>query len=465
MVAPAGAQLDEVHRAADLFNPSKVAIGLEHFFTTQWRIPIIAEMRRLERPGTPLARQLLAEGEMRRDERKRKRGSTREGIWLVLHLNPRKRGSQEQQLVALARRLRARGTAVTYLFSSLPPEWLARELDALGVRVGRLDFARPLFAAAALYARLQRARPALVHFHFVAASSPLVVAARLAGARVIVNDHITLTRAYDSALYEELKRLRDTAVGPLVALRLAVSPFVAESVVRFGHVAPGRIQIVENGVDVPRFARASGAGVKEELGVDGPLVVCVSRLAREKGVDVAVRAWPRVGRGAVLALVGDGPLARELVELAARLGVADRVRLVGLRDDVERLLAACDVSIVPSSWDEAFGQAVAESMAAGRAVVVTQSGAMPELVGDSGLVVPRHDPAALAAAIDRLLADDELRRRLGREAQARARRLYDLPRWVDRMVAVYDRVAGAAEAQVGRGTPPSRAAAAGRASG
>jgi glycosyltransferase involved in cell wall biosynthesis len=236
--------------------------------------------------------------------------------------------------------------------------------------------------------------------------------------------------------------MRDAAVNPLVDLRLAVSGFVAESVLRVEHVPPSRIAVVENGVDVPRFERASGDGVAEELAIDRggqPLVVCVSRLWREKGVETAVRAVPRLERGAVLALVGDGPLERELGELAARLGVRERVRVLGLRDDVERLLAAADVSIVPSSWDEAFGQAVAESMAAGKPVVVTRSGAMPSIVGGAGLVVPKKDPDALAHAVNRLLADAALRARLGAEARARARAHYDLPRWVDRMLAVYAR--------------------------
>jgi glycosyltransferase involved in cell wall biosynthesis len=362
----------------------------------------------------------------------------------VLHLNAKKRGSQEQQLLALAERMRARGTPLTYVFARPPVTWLTEALSAQGVELRVLDYAQPWRSAARLWRALSnegRARPALVHFHYVRASSPLIAAARLAGARVIVNDHVTLTRARDELWYETLKRARNTMANPLVDLRLCVSGFVAESVARIEHVDPARICVVENGIDLDRFAHASPAGVREELGAEGrPLVVCVSRLSVEKGVETLIRALPLVGRDVVLALVGDGPMEARWRALAGELGIADRVRFLGLRDDVERLVAACDVAVVPSQWDEAFGQAVTEGMAAGKPVVVTRSGAMPEILGDTGLVVPKRDSAGLARAIGALLDDPQTRARLGKAAQARAREHFGLDRWVDRMVAVYERV-------------------------
>jgi len=365
----------------------------------------------------------------------------RGGIWLVLHLAPKKRGSMEQQLVALCERLGARGMPVTLVFSATPPPWLMQALTERRVSVRTLSFAPAHRAALELYAQLRPARPQLVHFHFVRASSPLVVAARLVRARTVVHDHVTLTRASSSRAYEGLKVLRDAMCGGLADLRVAVSRAVADSVADVEHVDPARIAVVENGIDLERFARADGAGVKEELGCAGrPLVVCVSRLQREKGVESAIRALPHLQRDAVLALVGDGPLEGSCRALAASSGVADRVRLIGLRDDVERLVAAADVVVVPSHWEEAFGLAVVEGMAAGKPVVVSRSGAMPELVGDAGVVVPKRDPLALARAVGALLDDPQQAARLGRAAQARALRRFSLGRWVDDLIAVYARL-------------------------
>jgi glycosyltransferase involved in cell wall biosynthesis len=360
------------------------------------------------------------------------------GVWLVLDLNPKKRGSQEQQLLALADAFARRALPLAYLFSRLPPPWLGRELDARGVTVRALDFRRPLAAAAALWPALVEGRPRLVHFHFVAPKSPLVMMARAAGARVIVHDHYVLRRASGSRVRELAKRLRDGVVGRFVDVRVAVSEFVAASVASVAHVPASSLRVVPNGVDVDRFARADGSAARRELGVGGaPLIACIARLSPEKGVDTAIRALARVPPPAQLVLVGDGPLERELRRLAAALGVSGRARFVGLRDDVERWLAAADVAVTPSRGEEAFGQSVVEAMAAGRPVVVTRSGAMPAIVGDTGLVVPRDDPPAMARALAELCGDVRRRERLGQAAQARARARFGMDAWVARTLAVY----------------------------
>jgi glycosyltransferase involved in cell wall biosynthesis len=378
-------------------------------------------------------------GIQRRDKRNDSSTGAEHGIWLVLHLRPRKKGSLEQQLLALADGLACRGLSLTLVFSEPPKPWLMHELDLRGVKVRTLPFSRPYTAAMELLALLREARPTLVHFHFLRATSPLVAAARLAGARVVLHDHITPVRAHASRLYEVMKKARDLMWNPLVDLRVAVSDVVADSVTDVEHVDRRRVVTVENGIDTERFEQADGAGIKTELDCVGkPLLVCVSRLKAEKGVESAVRALPLVGRDAVLALVGEGPEEVPLRELAAELRITDRVRFLGVRDDVDRILAASDVVVVPSHWEEAFGLAVVEGMAAGKPVVVSQSGAMPEIVGATGVVVPKKDPPALAAAITRLLDDPLLCTRLGRIARARARGRYGMRRWVEDMVAVYE---------------------------
>src|SRR5437867_3522519 len=103
-------------------------------------------------------------------------GSTGEAIWVICHLSPKKRGSMEQQFVALARRLRPRGVPLTYVFAAPPIAWLRDELERLAVTVHTLDFQHELTATWQLARLLRGARPALVHFHFVRAYSPLVAA-------------------------------------------------------------------------------------------------------------------------------------------------------------------------------------------------------------------------------------------------------------------------------------------------
>jgi glycosyltransferase involved in cell wall biosynthesis len=357
-------------------------------------------------------------------------------VWVVLHLSPRKRGSMEQQLVAVARGLRREGVGVTYVVAAPPPLWLAAELADAGAEVRALALGDRL-APLQLGAWLRAARPPLVHFHFVRAYSPLVAAARLCGATVVVNDHVTLTRAGGSRLREAAKRARAALLNPLVDVRVAVSRTVAESVRTIEHAAA--VEVLENGIELQRFS-ADGAAVRRELAIGArPLIACVSRLSAEKGVESAIRMMPLVRREATLALVGDGPMEPRWRALAAELGVGAAVRFLGVRDDVPAVLAASDVVVVPSHWEEAFGLAVVEGMAAARPVVVTRSGAMPELVGDAGLVVPKRDPAALAGAVTRLLDDPRLRQRFGRAARRRAEARFGMERYVARVAALYRR--------------------------
>jgi glycosyltransferase involved in cell wall biosynthesis len=138
-----------------------------------------------------------------------------------------------------------------------------------------------------------------------------------------------------------------------------------------------------------------------------------------------------------LAMVGEGPREASWRALAGTVGLQDRVHFLGLRSDVEEILAAASLVVVPSEWEEAFGLAVIEGMASAKPVVVTRSGAMPHIVGDAGIVVPKADPPALARAIGTVLSDRVLARRLAIAGRARVESLYSMALYVDRMVDAY----------------------------
>jgi glycosyltransferase involved in cell wall biosynthesis len=357
-------------------------------------------------------------------------------VWWIAALRSKKRGSFEDQLLAVAARLRAEGTNFHVVLAEAPASFrdaLTRE----GARVHTLDFLKAM-APWTLAGWLREWPAELVHFHFVRPYSPLVAAARFSGAKVVVNDHVTLEPASRSKARQAMKKLRGMALNPLFHRRVAVSTVVADSVVEIEEVDPEMVDVIENGIDLDRFIGGDGAPVRRELGLgERPLILCVSRLQKEKGVETAIRMMPGLGRDAVLALAGDGPMEAEWRRLVVTLHLEDRVRFLGVRHDVERLYAAADVVVAPSHWEEAFGLAVVEAMASSRAVVVTRSGAMPELVGDAGVVVPKKDWLALAGAVSRLLDDRTLAARLGEAARQRAEARYSMPRFVDDVIALY----------------------------
>ena len=160
------------------------------------------------------------------------------------------------------------------------------------------------------------------------------------------------------------------------------------------------------------------------------MVGCVAVMRAEKGHEDLIEAFSRVSRrhaDAHLVLVGDGmPLAEQLRERVRALGqpLARRIHFAGRRKDVGTALRAFDVFALPTRR-EAFGTVFVEAAAMGLPVIGTQVGGVPETMmpGRSGLLVPPNDPGALAQALDLLLGDAALRRRMGEAGRARVRDL------------------------------------------
>jgi rhamnosyl/mannosyltransferase len=195
-------------------------------------------------------------------------------------------------------------------------------------------------------------------------------------------------------------------------------------------VAPyrDRFHVVPLGIDADPLLvldrdRPGARALRERHG--DPFLLFVGRLRHYKGLHVLLDAMPRVA--AKLVIVGEGPKGPALREQVRRLGIGDRVVFAGSLDDaaLHDHLAAAAIGLLPSSTEtEAFGLAMVEYMAAGLPVVSTELGTGTSYVnqdGVTGLIVPANDPAALAAAIQRLLGDPGLRGRMGVAGRARVR--------------------------------------------
>jgi glycosyltransferase involved in cell wall biosynthesis len=174
----------------------------------------------------------------------------------------------------------------------------------------------------------------------------------------------------------------------------------------------GSVLTIHNGV--PDEQRAAADRPRP-----GPLVGAIGRFERQKGFDLLIRALAEIG-DASLVLVGDGSERPTLEDLADTVGVADRVLWRGWTDDARSYFGAFDVFAFPSRF-EGFPLALLEALLARSAVVATDEGDVSEIVqdGETGLLVRAEDPKALAGAIRRLLADADLRRRLGEQGRQR----------------------------------------------
>ena len=174
---------------------------------------------------------------------------------------------------------------------------------------------------------------------------------------------------------------------------------------------PDSVLTIHNGV--PDDQRAA----VDRPALPGRLVGAIGRFERQKGFDILIRAVSQI-EDVTLVLVGEGSERQRLQELAENDGVADRVVWNGWTDDARSYLGAFDVFALPSRF-EGFPLALLEALLARSAVVAADVGSVAEAVRDAetGLLVPAEDPEALARAIRRLLADCELRRRLGEQGR------------------------------------------------
>lgn len=300
------------------------------------------------------------------------------------------------------------------------------------VRRHRIDLlhldGRPGFPFGRLAARLSR-RPTLAHLH---AMLPM-----------------PLPR-------EILSRLPWFSASRAIAVSAAVRTWALDWL----PIAPDRVEVLYNGHDFERFAFPP-ADARERvrgelgLGLDLPVIGLIGRLDfGQKGQDVMVRALPKVHErhpDARLLVVGDGPDLRRCKALAASSDLTGAVVFAGYRHDIEAVLAAVDVVVVPSTCEEGLALVALEALAAGRPVIASQSGGLIEVVlhGDTGLVVPKGNSIALGEAVSRLLDDSALARRLGANGRKLARR-FSLESHVERLTAIYEAMVPRAEQGTGR---------------
>lgn len=200
--------------------------------------------------------------------------------------------------------------------------------------------------------------------------------------------------------------------------------------------------------------RAERGAARRALGLDDelPVLAVVGRISDWKGQDVLVRALaeaPLRDRGAIgLIAGGTWPGAEEraarVLELAGELGVADRLRMLGFREDVSAVFGAADVVAVPSTAPDPLPGAAIEAAAAGCAVIASASGGLPEIIrdGETGRLIAPGDPAVLAGVAAELIDHPELRERLGAAARAEARERFSPRRLLERVQDLYAEVLG-----------------------
>ncbi|MBI2765295.1 MAG: glycosyltransferase family 4 protein [Chloroflexi bacterium] len=359
-------------------------------------------------------------------------------------------GGMETHVVDLAAEYVSRGIATLVavpeaaLFDSI-----AARVAAAGARAARIDTdARhgrlEQVRGSVRISRMFRAfRPTVVHVHTGGATGGVGVVALarvLTGARVVVTEHDVPVQHPTFG-----QRFARWAMDRLSTTIVAVSRRnAAIRKARVGMHCPHSAAVL-NGVPVGPVAAAERVAnrnrVRAELGLagDAPVIGCLVRLAGGKGLDDLLNAFAlvRARRECSLLLVGDGPLREQLAALAGKLGVAGDVVFAGKRPQPAPYLDAMDVFAlaVPAG---SMSIALLEAMARGLPPVITFCGPEEAVIpGETGLGAAPRDPGSLAAALESLVRDGDLRERLGAAAAAHVRTHFSVSRVADDLLACY----------------------------
>ncbi|MDX6435416.1 MAG: hypothetical protein QOK34_250 [Gaiellaceae bacterium] len=319
------------------------------------------------------------------------------------------------------------------------------QIDQLGREISPL---RDLVATVRLARLIRKERPQILHTHTAKAGTVGRVAAILAGSRrppIIVHTfHGHVLRRYFGPLRSRFFRQLERWLATKTTALIAVSPQVRDDLVALGVAPKERFVVIRLGIELDERVAAESTNGRADnrryLGIPGDrfAVGWIGRMTAVKRTDDILVAFKRLrdsGVDAVLCLVGDGPDRPELERRAHELGVIRDTVFLGYQEDVAPFYSAFDALILPSS-NEGTPVSAIEALAAGRPVVATRVGGVPDVVrdGEDGFLVEAGDTDELADRLEQLARDPALRERMGKQGRERV-----LPRYaVDRLVEDVD---------------------------
>lgn len=352
-------------------------------------------------------------------------------------------GGTEGQVLEIASRLdRARFAVIVCCLKG--EGIIARELRERGVRVvalgGRGKF--DIRTLAKLFSLIRAERPDVIHAFLFWANLLSRVFGKLLRVPVLISSY----RGVD--VWKRWHRvLADRVTSRWAQVMTCCSDAVRR--VAFSQVLGDETKFItiHNGVDVDRF-NGQTALTKHDLGLheDLPVIGTVCRLYEPtKGIAVLLEAVAKLTEQAAspccqLLIVGEGPAFGKFRDLGVRLGIDRWVVFAGARRDIPRVLPLMEIFVLPSLY-EGFGIAIIEAMAAGRPVIATAVGGIPEIVvhGETGLLVPPGDPIALAAAIRSLISDSKRALSFGARGRKRVHDKFSIEMVVRRHEELYER--------------------------
>ncbi len=351
-------------------------------------------------------------------------------------------GGIENYIKMLAETQAKQGLKVTALVTAPGRKTIVERVNGVEViKAGRLATMASTPLSAALFVWMRRLKADIVHLHFPHPPGEVANLWLGRGQRTVITYHSDIIR--QKRLLQLYKPLLWRVLSQAHRL-IATSPPYIRSSPYLSRVAE-KCVVIPLGIEVQRFESADQEAVERlRKRYRPPLLLFVGRLRYYKGLQYLIQAMKEVE--AQLLIVGSGPMLEDWRQLSESLSLEERVIFLGEVED-EQLPCyyhACDLFVLPAcERSEAFGAVQLEAMAAAKAVICTELGTGTSYVnrhGQTGLVVPPGDVSALVEASRTLLADEELRRRMGEQGRQRVRASFSKEIMAHRVLRLYEEV-------------------------
>lgn len=350
-------------------------------------------------------------------------------------------GGLEQMALQLVRKLNEAGIPSDIVCLAQKGE-LAAEAEKCGITVKSLE--KTCGFDFGLILRLAKVCRELggdiIHTHNFAPLIYGTLAAKLCGKKCLNTRH----GRTDDKTYPFIWHLNDYIVP--------VSEDTRAHLLKHNSISPDKLKVIYNGVDLALYS--AGAGKTEiettraQIGVapQSFVIATVGRLSPEKDHLTLLKAFKKLRKKKMegdLLIVGDGPLRAKLEQAAVQHEVADRVKFLGFRDDVVKILRASDVFVL-SSYREGLSLSVLEAMACSKPVVATKVGGTPEMIidGETGYLVPCGFPERIEVAVMKLYINRETARQIGENARRKVEETFNLKKMVEGYRALYESMSG-----------------------
>ena len=354
-------------------------------------------------------------------------------------------GGQELAVLLHAERLVKRGHRILLVLEPRSPIMAMAKERGLPVEPFVMRQWRLPLSILAFRRLLTRERPDIVHVNSSRDSWIAALASRLSHPRpkVIRTRHISAPLNKNATTNLLYRRLFDMVI-------VTGGERNRQDLIHRDGLRPERVAAFPIGLDVEQFSPSQPRhDLRAELGIPAGhlLVGMISYLRDYKGHRYLVDAVPQVlaqHQAVTFLIVGEGPEAQNIRAQIERLGLTASVRMLGFRDDLLDVFRSLNLFVIPTVEGDTIPQVLMQALALGLPVVSTTTGSIPDVIqdGESGVLVPPRDVAALAKGIARLLQDPALREQMGRRGRQTVVQTYSIDRMVDELERVYRQVTG-----------------------